>query len=79
MSDSGTKSLRKPLRFWGWRYADEDLHPGYRQSPHISLDPVSRRAPIQAGIKGPLGIITEATMRLQHRPKWRAVVIADTF
>ena len=38
MSESGTKSLRKPLRFWGWGYADEDLHP----EEHAMIDMVTK-------------------------------------
>ena len=38
MSESGTKSLRKPLRFWGWGYADEDLHP----EEHAMIETVTK-------------------------------------
>jgi alkyldihydroxyacetonephosphate synthase len=38
MSESGTKSLRKPLRFWGWGYADEDLRP----EEHAMIDTVTQ-------------------------------------
>ena len=38
MPESGTKSLRKPLRFWGWGYEDEDLHP----DEHAMIETVTK-------------------------------------